>query len=685
MIPIRLGHSPAPRRSWRQSSVTWFATVAMSICLGTSLRATDYYVNGAIGSNTANGLSPTAAWATLTHAFTVLASVGPGHVLHIAGNQTYGTSEVFPLTPPSGLTILGSSFSPPILGVPMGQTGFMLASNGPRTDNIRFLRIAGGTIGIDAVAIGLMGPALHSIAIEDCEFVAQTSQAIRVRDIATARVWPQLVARRCTFLGMPFAIYADVLAYASFFLIEVEDCRFEGISQTAFHSNAFWRDTDNHPRIRRSIFVDCLRGIEISGGFSHTSQLTSVLDSRFVRCAVSAVRIVAPPDSQNGIEISRNAFEACGRGVDLQVTGQPPVGGYHAIQILDNHFQACGTGLAANWLAAGPDQLNLVGNWYELCGRGCELALAFGVNVNSLRERYHRNTNGVALFGTLSSFTMQSSMVTESSGGGMLFGASPAPSALLRITSLTIADNSQFGITLGSMAPVAQVSHCVFDNAVAGLHNYSGANVTYCCFNNQTIPGIGNLTAAPQLVRPEFKLAPGSPCINAGSSGVSLAPTDYEGDPRSSGAGPDLGADEYVGAGSVRIYGLGGLGFPSFLPTIGTTNADARIGTWVTATLSNAPGATGAALFLGSGETPISLPRSLEAFGARGSYLWMEPYLLINFTTVLTGGGAVAGLQIPLQTSLIGSISTLQWIVFKPSVNAAQFVTTQGLRVTIGT
>jgi hypothetical protein len=57
----------------------------------------------------------------------------------------------------------------------------------------------------------------------------------------------------------------------------------------------------------------------------------------------------------------------------------------------------------------------------------------------------------------------------------------------------------------------------------------------------------GNINADPLLVRPplDLHLSAGSPCIDTGTC-TGAPSTDFEGDPRPSGAGCDIGADEFV-------------------------------------------------------------------------------------------------------------------------------------------
>jgi hypothetical protein len=60
----------------------------------------------------------------------------------------------------------------------------------------------------------------------------------------------------------------------------------------------------------------------------------------------------------------------------------------------------------------------------------------------------------------------------------------------------------------------------------------------------------GNLSTPPAFVSSssgDFHEAAGAPTIDAGVSDPALTPTDLDGNPRSSGAGPDMGAYEYVG------------------------------------------------------------------------------------------------------------------------------------------
>jgi Abnormal spindle-like microcephaly-assoc'd, ASPM-SPD-2-Hydin len=64
-------------------------------------------------------------------------------------------------------------------------------------------------------------------------------------------------------------------------------------------------------------------------------------------------------------------------------------------------------------------------------------------------------------------------------------------------------------------------------------------------------PGVnGNVSASPRFVAPatkDFHLRPDSPAVNAGASASPLATLDMDGEARTIGAAPDLGADEFAG------------------------------------------------------------------------------------------------------------------------------------------
>lgn len=116
---------------------------------------------------------------------------------------------------------------------------------------------------------------------------------------------------------------------------------------------------------------------------------------------------------------------------------------------------------------------------------------------------------------------------SASTGGGMYLEGSCA------LVANNILAFNQGGISSSGGIPV--LSH---NNAYSNGVNYSGIG-----------PGAGDISADPQFVdrdQHDYHLAAGSPCIDAGSSSVPQIPDrDMDGQYRTWGSGPDIGADEY--------------------------------------------------------------------------------------------------------------------------------------------
>ncbi len=117
----------------------------------------------------------------------------------------------------------------------------------------------------------------------------------------------------------------------------------------------------------------------------------------------------------------------------------------------------------------------------------------------------------------------------------------------------TVTGNSAAGLGGGVYGFTAE--NCILYFNSPG--NYDEVTANYCCTTPLPAAGIGNIDANPNFVDPaagNFHLAPGSPCIDAGTNLSLLVTNDLEGNPRpldGNGDGTpvfDIGAYEFRAA-----------------------------------------------------------------------------------------------------------------------------------------
>jgi hypothetical protein len=116
----------------------------------------------------------------------------------------------------------------------------------------------------------------------------------------------------------------------------------------------------------------------------------------------------------------------------------------------------------------------------------------------------------------------------------------PEGAIVLNGSLANVSDTIVWGNTLSPVVPGADMQ----------VGQFATANVDHSDLGDVQEPfggvfndGGGNVSLDPLLVA--FKLPAGSPLIDAGTC-VGAPPTDIEGDPRPTGAGCDIGADEFV-------------------------------------------------------------------------------------------------------------------------------------------
>lgn len=116
----------------------------------------------------------------------------------------------------------------------------------------------------------------------------------------------------------------------------------------------------------------------------------------------------------------------------------------------------------------------------------------------------------------------------------------------------TIRNNTIFGNSAGSGGGLSNctgtIVNCIIwqNTADQGAQIYSSSSPSYCCIQDWSGGGAGNISDNPTLVDPnirDFHLRPYSPCIDIGASIPDLT-DDFEGDTRPLVSGYDIGADE---------------------------------------------------------------------------------------------------------------------------------------------
>jgi hypothetical protein len=194
--------------------------------------------------------------------------------------------------------------------------------------------------------------------------------------------------------------------------------------------------------------------------------------------------------------------------------------------------------------------------------------------VNQLTNSSAAN-HGVSLTGTGNYGIVQCIM------RGHYHGIYSSPSSTARnfvdVIGCLIQDGSAYGICTNANGSTFRVVHSTLvGHAMQAVYNFASGSVfnftncilwgtaatqinlyysatltaTYSCIKNPTVyAGTGNINSDPQLV--QGYLGATSPCINTGvAATVPLVPEDVRGDPRVSGAAPDMGAHEYSTAAS---------------------------------------------------------------------------------------------------------------------------------------
>lgn len=682
------------------SSFRWLSC-GSALLLAAALQAQgNYYVNGITGADLPGNGSLAAPWRTIGYA---LAHVPPQPVsmsatVYVEGNQVYSPTtngEFFPITPAYNVAIEGTFVGHgrmPVLRPPAGMTAFLFPGNVVFNRNqvtFRYLVVEGGDY---ALRMGAMPGSRHRPRVQDCTFRDQLVAAIRIDNAGNAINDPRFFQNTFTGPGMGLAMYST--GSSAITQPDVEENRFVDLGGIAIDLEDRSPGGGNVGGIFRSNWFDrCAGGIRIRSAAGAVATNASIRTSRFADLHGYAVEVVLDQPFDPNVTIEQCAMVRCGGGVRL--TGTPLPGSY-TLTLSRNAIHDCPVGLNVQLFGQGAVTVTCTDNVIQHCGAGIQTLFGSAANpplqfrLSSHRDRLLDCDHGALLAGDGSGvLTFTSGMVCGHGNAGVWMQTTSP----VTLRSMTLADNGIGFYTDRLPAAGSALDHLVFDSNGIDVFAPTGTPIQHSCLSGMTWPGTGNLYTDPELERPFYKLAPTSPCIDAGNPAVALPATDYEGDDRASvsvangTALPDLGADEYVYAGSARRYGTGGFSWFNVFPRIAAASPTAPIGSVVQVQLSGAvmpvfgTSAVSAFLVFGWRDDSGTLPFDLAPFGLSGSYLWND-FTAVSAVRPVTAGNASQGIPIPNLTKLIGETFTLQWFALMPGQYG--WVGSDGLRVTVG-
>jgi hypothetical protein len=668
------------------------------------LHAQVHYVDGQTGNDVATaGSSALTPWRTIGYAMTQVTAPASGSMeLRIAGNQAYGSAtngEVFPLALPPRITLRAdpaSAGASPIFMPSAGQTTIELAATSTYPGDYLLCEgiwFNGGIYGIHCGAAPLQS---HALSITQCRFSDQSGAGIYVGSDGSAL---ELAVFNCEFLGVgrvANGIEAHMLAVNCDHHIEVAGCRFRGLDNGLLTASTWFILGDGlmQSTVARSDFEDCNYGMQ----FRHPPQTGSIGTYAVTRTRVASCDVgIGILDSQTfgaygdkTLDVEHCWIHSCATGIQVGA----PLGqnGFDAettvAHIKDSAIADCNTGTTIYASFRGYDSFFATDTIWSnnVTGIGARAGGdTAGIQVDLQRCRVLNSTNGLemVLHSTPDSRVRLEACVIAGCNGDAIsysaFGGQPGYPAQTYgyFHHLTLADNGR-AMAFASLPISYSATNNAFTNNAADLD--LAATVSTSMTDGTNLAGTNNtVTANMQLLRPSFKPAPNSPCIDAGAaSGVGY---DYEGDSYPApGTAPDIGADEFYSTGSSRTYGTASTGATNHQPAIGPTGGSAAIGSAIPIELAiNPPPSSVAFAVLGVGYSELAPFEPIQI--APGSMIWVEASTLSQPMAIPASGMLGINQYVPPIAGLVGLSFHAQWLVL---LSGGELVTSDGLRITLG-
>jgi hypothetical protein len=679
------------------------------------LSAQTRYVNGQTGTD-GPGFGATAAQPFRTIGYALASLTTSWGTVYIVGDQAYGpgtNGETLPLTLPSTVTLRGEpgpTGQRPTLDLPTGATAFALAAAMSSTGGaLQDLVVQGGATGLQC---GANAGVNHRVTIERCDFLNQSAAAVSVMSNGGTE---DLTLRDCTLRGTPCVAGAGIKYHGPSAWLLLERCRFtggEGLRLAGRFNGGVLGDFGglSHFTARGCIWEQNGISSQDDGYYSAMSPRLYTIDGcRFADSGIQVQR-TGPGMSYNALTVTVTAT-AFVRGL-INISSGGWGGDTTACTISNCAFDSsdvlrcvCDSMLSSSFSFG----------IYNTVARGFQTA----VHVQTSQEAHQvlleihgcRMMNGVcaveydALSSMSASMRIGNSIFAQCTGDAIRFETNFGVFlwTLCQIGNVTIADCNR-GIVMVMRANSHELSNIAFSGNGTDFvpppspqywppETFNAPDLTNCLTDGPPLPGTGNLAVANTgLIRPQYKLAATSPCIDA-TTYTGIGGSDYEGDPRFMAGTPtsvpamDIGADEYAPYGSLRRYGFPGRSRAGVRPSIASNSTHARLGVPYDLRVdqANAPNQTAPSFaFLASGLRDLAYPTpfDLAALGIDGSFLWIDPQDIQTAIPVGANGSAALLFQLPYLPQLAGLAITHQWLVLLPG--SLDLVTSDAMRVSLG-